>query len=247
MKNTGKTDGAEIVQLYIGIENSKIFRPTKELKGFAKVFLKAGESKKVIIQLDDKAFRYFNVKTNSWEVEDGIYTIMVGANIKDIRLSGKITMKGTNSPMPYDKEKLPSYFKADILNVSDEEFSTLLGKKVPESEWDMNKPLEMNDAVCQMYYAKTGLARLVYKILTHIKETSKKKGKPNLNVYFIYSIPFRGIAKMTGGAVSMDMAEAMRTMVNGHFFKGLGRLIKEYFRNNKNSKNWNKELIRKDG
>lgn len=247
VKNTGKTDGAEIVQLYIGIENSKIFRPTKELKGFAKVFLKAGESKKVIIQLDDKAFRYFNVKTNSWEVEDGIYTIMVGANIKDIRLSGKITMKGTNAPMPYDKEKLPSYFKADILNVSDEEFSTLLGKKVPESEWDMNKPLEMNDAVCQMYYAKTGLARLVYKILTHIKETSKKKGKPNLNVYFIYSIPFRGIAKMTGGAVSMDMAEAMRTMVNGHFFKGLGRLIKEYFRNNKNSKNWNKELIRKDG
>lgn len=247
VKNIGNTDGAEIIQLYIGAEHSNIFRPAKELKGFSKVYLKAGESKKVIIPLDDKAFRYYNDKTNSWEIEGGTYTIMVGANVKDIRLTGQLSIVGTDAPVPYNQEKLPSYYKADILNVTDEEFGTLLGKKVPKAEWDLNKPLDINDAVCQMYYAKTALARLVYKILTHIKETSKKKGKPNLNVFFIYSIPFRGIAKMTGGAVSMDMAEAMRTMVNGHFFKGLGRLIKEYFRNNKNSKKWKQQLIRKDG
>lgn len=247
VKNTGKTDGAEIVQMYIGAVNSPIYGPAKELKGFAKVFLKAGESKKVIIPLDDKAFRYYNVKTNSWEIEGGVYSIMVGANVKDIRLTGQIAVAGTNAPIPYDKEKLPSYYKFDIVNVSDEEFGILLGKIAPKADWDMDKPLDINDAVCQMYYAKTGLARLVYKILTHIKETSKKKGKPNLNVFFIYSIPFRGIAKMTGGAVSMDMAKAMQTMVNGHFFKGLGCLIKGYFRNNKNLKKWKKQLIRKDG
>ena len=76
-----------------------------------------------------------------------------------------------------------------------------------------------------MYYAKSPLARLVYKILTHLKDKSIAKGKPDLNILFIYNMPFRGIAKMTGGAVTMDMAQAVVTMVNGHFFKGMGQLL----------------------
>ena len=67
--NTGKADGAEIAQVYVSCKDGKVFRPKKELKGFAKVFLKAGESKTITVKLDDKAFRYFNVKTNKWEVE----------------------------------------------------------------------------------------------------------------------------------------------------------------------------------
>ena len=67
--NVGKYDGAEVAELYISAKNSKIYRPKKELKGFAKVFLKVGEKKEVVIELDDKAFRYFNIKTNNWEIE----------------------------------------------------------------------------------------------------------------------------------------------------------------------------------
>ena len=67
LTNTGKVDGAEVAQLYVHAVSGKVYRPAKELKGFAKVFLKAGESKTVTIPLDDKAFRYFNVPspTNS--------------------------------------------------------------------------------------------------------------------------------------------------------------------------------------
>ncbi|MBP5292489.1 MAG: glycoside hydrolase family 3 C-terminal domain-containing protein, partial [Lachnospiraceae bacterium] len=63
IKNTGKVDGAEVAQLYVSAKKPSVYRPAKELKGFAKVFLKAGESKKVTIKLDDKAFRYFNENT----------------------------------------------------------------------------------------------------------------------------------------------------------------------------------------
>ena len=87
-----------------------------------------------------------------------------------------------------------------------------------------------------MYYAKSGLARLIYKILTHIKKKSEEKGKPDLNVLFIYNMPFRGIAKMTGGAVSMDMVHGMVTAVNGHVFKGLKQIIGGYFANQKANK-----------
>ena len=63
--NTGSAAGAEIVQLYVAKPDAKVFRPEQELKGFAKVSLAPGESKTVAIALDDKAFRYWNVKTNA--------------------------------------------------------------------------------------------------------------------------------------------------------------------------------------
>lgn len=89
----------------------------KELKGFAKVFLKAGESKQVTITLDDKAFRYFNIKTDKFEIDGGEYDILIGASVADIKLSGTVSVKGTEAPVPYDMSKLPSYAKGDIKNV----------------------------------------------------------------------------------------------------------------------------------
>ncbi len=232
LTNTGEADGAEVVQVYIGAENGSMYRPAKELKGFQKVFLRAGESRTVTIMLDDKAFRYYNVKTNKWEVEGGTYKIMVGSNVKDIRLEAEVTLTGTGAPFPYEGE-LPSYRQADIRKVSDEEFAVLLGRPVPESKWDRNSDLDINDAVCQMQYSKSLLARAICRILTIIKDRSMEKGTPDLNVFFTYNIPFRGIAKMTGGAVSMEMAYAMLEIVNGHFCKGMKNLIKGFFKNRK--------------
>lgn len=224
--NIGDYAGAEVVQMYVALEDSAIFRPCKELKGFSKVYLEPGESIEVAIPFDDKTFRYFNVKSNKWEVEDGTYRIMVGANIKDIRLSGYKTVKGTKSESPYNTEDFEIYYKADIKQVSDEAFRALLGHEIPESNWNTNAPLGMNDAVCQMYYAKSRVARVALKAIRFFKDRSIDKGNPNLNLLFIYDIPFRGIAKMMGGAVSMEMAEALLTIVNGHFFRGMAALIK---------------------
>lgn len=81
--NTGKRAGAEIVQLYVAKPGAEVFRPAQELKGFAKVQLQPGESKTVTIPLDDKAFRYWNTKTDSWEVEGGSYELRVGASSAD--------------------------------------------------------------------------------------------------------------------------------------------------------------------
>ena len=91
--NTGSCAGAEVVQLYVAKPDAKIFRPAKELKGFFKVQLEAGESKTVTIPLDDKAFRYWNVKTDRWEVEGGSYQLLVGASSADIRLTAGVTVE----------------------------------------------------------------------------------------------------------------------------------------------------------
>ncbi|MCD8008740.1 MAG: glycoside hydrolase family 3 C-terminal domain-containing protein [Clostridiales bacterium] len=100
LTNTGKVDGAEVAQLYVSAKNPSVYRPVKELKGFQKVSLKAGESKTVTITLDDKAFRYFNTKTNRFEIDGGEYDILIGASVADIRLSATVTVTGTNAPLP---------------------------------------------------------------------------------------------------------------------------------------------------
>ena len=64
-----------------------------------------------------------------------------------------------------------------------------------------------------------------------MKDKSEKKGKPDLNVLFIYNMPFRAIGKMAGGMVSRKMVDDILFIVNGHFFRGLGRLIADFFRN----------------
>jgi beta-glucosidase len=70
----------------------------------------------------------------------------------------------------------------------------------------------------------------VYKVLTSIKNQSEKKGKPNLNILFIYNMPFRGLAKMTGGAITMEMSYALVEIVNGKGLKGFYHFVKAFFK-----------------
>ncbi|NLB48729.1 MAG: glycosyl hydrolase, partial [Erysipelotrichia bacterium] len=127
IKNTGKVSGKEAAQLYVGIKESAVIRPPKELKGFIKIDLKAGKTKTVHIPFDDKTFRYFNVLTNKWEIEPGVYDLYVGSSSADILLSGVIEQTGTGAPVPYDKSTLPNYVTGDLRNIPDEEFAALLG------------------------------------------------------------------------------------------------------------------------
>ncbi|MCD7814963.1 MAG: glycoside hydrolase family 3 C-terminal domain-containing protein [Lachnospiraceae bacterium] len=246
LANTGKRSGAEVAQLYISCENSRIFRPARELKGFSKIFLKAGESRRVRIPLDDKAFRFWNTETNRWDVEGAEYQILIGASVEDIRLRGTLTVKGTTKRLPYgaDREKLSDYYSGQIQNVSNETYAAMYGGPIPEDHWSDGK-ITMNDAICQMSGARNPLARGICRILKDQKEKGEKAGKPDLNILFIYNMPFRSVAKMTGGMVSMRMAEGMVTAVNGHFFRGLGILIKGFFKNRKLNKTYAEKLYPK--
>jgi beta-glucosidase len=93
LTNTGKFAGAEVVQVYVKDNVSALRRPEKELKGFEKVFLQPGESKKISISLNKSAFQYFNDMSNQWVLEPGSFTIMAGSSSRDIRASRSIELK----------------------------------------------------------------------------------------------------------------------------------------------------------
>lgn len=243
ISNIGDADGSEVVQMYVGLPNAIVFRPEKELKGFSKVFLKAGESKEITIPFDDKTFRYWNQKTNRWEIEMGEYQIMVGASVSDIRLMQKLRIEGNTIEYPYNPAELPYYYTGIVQQISNKEFETLLGKPIPDGKWCGE--LQINDAVCQMYYAKSKIARFIYKILTNKKIKNEEKGKPDLNLLFQYNIPFRAIAKMTAGMVSMEMVYGLLEIINGHFGKGLKKVIIGFFVNLKDNHMYKRKLSSK--
>ena len=236
--NSGDVDGAEIVQLYVACPEAKVFRPARELKGFCKVFLSAGESRRVSIPLDDKAFRYFNVKTNRWEIEGGRYELSLASCITDLRLTASVSVEGSGAPIPYGE--LPDYESGHIENVGDDEFSALLGRDIPDGSWASK--LGPNDPMCLLGNVKTIPAQIVYKIISRMKEKGEHKCPPDLNALFIYNMPFRGICKLTGGMMSSRMADDILLALNGHFFRGICRLIADFFRNKHASKVFIKEL-----
>lgn len=107
LTNTGKVGGSEVAQLYVGQQNPKVERPIKELKGYKKVFLKPGESKRVTIELNDRSLAYFDVKTNQWVVDADTFNLSLGGSSQDIRLNAKLVNSfrqelstTTSNPLP---------------------------------------------------------------------------------------------------------------------------------------------------
>ena len=225
--NTGSVAGTEIVQLYVAKKNSELFRPAKELKGFARVTLAPGEKQRITITLDDKAFRFWNVKANRWEIEGGEYELLVGASVEDIRLCEKISVHGTATVHPYEDGDLDCYYKGDVLHVSDADFEKLLGHPIPKGKTKIDRNLTLGE----LNHARSPLGWLVWLVLTILLDVSYKRGKPDLNILFQYNMPLRALAKMTNGAISMGMVDGIVMELQGFWILGLVRVIYEAIKN----------------
>ena len=225
--NTGARDGAEIVQVYIAMPGAEIFRPAQELKAFARVPLAAGESRTVTLPLDDKAFRYWNTRTDGWEIEGGRYEVRVGASSADIRLTAEVDICGTNAPDPYAGKALPHYKSGSVQNVPDAEWEALLGHPIPQDKVKIDRNMTLGE----LNHSRSPLGWLIWAVLTALLNTSFKKGKPDLNVLFQYNMPLRALAKMTSGAISMGMVDGIVMELQGFWIIGLVRVIYEAVKN----------------
>jgi beta-glucosidase len=241
VENVGAVAGAEVAQLYVGRRSpSAVHRPVRELKGFRKVRLAPGERVTVTIPFDRYTFRHFAVAQDAWRVEAGEFEVSVGSNVADLPLAAVLQVAGEDvADRPTD---LPSYDVGAVTAVSDEEFSALLGRElggqVPSG------PLGVNAPLLAMHGARSPVARLAARVLDRLIARSMRRGIPDLNLLFLYSMPFRAMAKMTNGVVTTEMVDAMVTLVNGRFFRGVGGLIAGYVRGRRSTRRLTAELAR---
>jgi len=91
--NTGSREGAEVAEVYVGDGHARVPRPVKELKGFSKVMLKAGETRHVQVPLDKRAFSYYDVDRKDWVAAPGEFTIVVGGSSDNTPLRGAFVLK----------------------------------------------------------------------------------------------------------------------------------------------------------
>ena len=90
--NTGTRAGADVAQVYVGDGHARVPRPPKELKGFVKVSLQPGETRRVTVELNRRSFSYYDVKAKQWQADPGVFEILVGRSSADIQLRGPLTL-----------------------------------------------------------------------------------------------------------------------------------------------------------
>lgn len=174
IKNTGDIKGKEIAQLYISQKNPKIFKAKKELKGFEKIKLEAGEEKQVTIVLNNKSFEYYNPETKKWAIEEGIYEILIGKSSRDIVLEDKIFIKSNDKNV--EKEYPMKYYKGNIHEINDTEFENLLGMKIPEKHLNVK---EINEENTLEQIRETKIGQVIYN--NQMEKMNKLLKEQNVN------------------------------------------------------------------
>ena len=223
IKNTGDVAGSEIAQVYVAKPESKIFRAPKELKGFVKIHLEPGEEKKVTVELDDRAFAFWNTATEDWCVESGEYKILVGASSRDIRLEAAAKMKSEDDETIVDlRESAGVYFDGDPARAREDDFKVIYGgefKLAPEITRDsLNNSIERSK--------DKGLAKFIYNT---VDLAMKPKGGVGSSMITntIMQTPIRNYVSMSNGLFTEDMADGLLKVFEGKdVAKGVGKIVK---------------------
>jgi len=226
VKNTGNVDGEEIVQIYVSPTEKTIFRSDIELKGFAKVELKAGESKLVTVHLDKRAFAYYNINEKDFVCDDGKYVIKAAASVADIRLEADVNLTGFGvHENPYNDEVRALYDSGDVANINRSEFEKLIGRKLEIKKPE--KPFTWDNCIGDAKGTKWGDR------IESILSVVTAKMKMNIgNSEMIYSgameTPIRTLVAMSNGVVTEGLGDALVDLMNekpGALLKILGNGI----------------------
>lgn len=170
--NKGKYDGAEIVQLYVKAPRDGVFKPLKELKGFTKVYLKAGESKKVTITVEKDDLRYWNVKGNRFILQGGEYDFELCSDCQTLKLNKAITLKGEEGVNPYT-EAVNKAYCGDNLQITDEIFEQMSGLKIPSLP--PQKPIHLESRFTDL--RQTVMGRILFNSVLSVAKKDMKKAK----------------------------------------------------------------------
>ncbi len=231
--NVGKYDGEEVAQIYVRHNNSPIFKPERELKGFKKVFIKSGESVMVEIILDSRSFAFYNRAIKGWNVLNGDYSIMIGSSSADIALCKNIQVVSLlpTAPLP---ENLPAVYSKlfEVEEIPQEAFELLYDEKLPENLPYKKGEFHINSTIGEL--SVTGLGNFILKVAKFVaKLIGGDAANRAMIVNTVEMMPIRSICNFTGGMFSMYSAYGLVDVFNGvkggwrKFFRGFRKKYKD--------------------
>lgn len=236
LKNIGERDAKEVAEVYVS-HNSSLFHPKKELKGFEKVFLKAGESKEVEISISKKNLEIYDVNEKKFKLEKGDYTFEISASILDKRLEATLFLEGETLINPYSEEVSKHYTDLTTLTtITNSEFEEVLGYKIPEIKKEkkitFETPIKDFDKGFGKLFknATISVGKSSFKKACKIKDPLLRERKKKSALFIVKMIPnncIRSLCYSSSGALKYNIAQGLLLMCNGHFFKGLIQMCKK--------------------
>jgi Beta-glucosidase-related glycosidases len=234
--NTGKTEGSEIVQLYVKNNKSKVFKAEKELRGFTKVFLQPDETKNISISFDEKDLSYWNVKRHGWILENGDYEILLAASSADIRLRADLIVRdGEDVESPYSKEVENSYHTPpkEVPNSFQELTGGIISDIFSDDSLTLESTLqEFNRTIMGkiLYKAIMGIIQKDYKKAQKLSDSLERDTRLKNSYFLVRMMPSNSLRSMcmsSGGQFSYNIAQGFVELANGHIIRGLKKFLKK--------------------
>ncbi len=213
IKNTGDLFGCEVAQVYVSAPENNIFKAKKELKAFIKVFLQPNEKKTVILKLNKRSFSFYNADTKQYEIENGTYTIYVGNSSRNLLLSKNIKIDSVN----YYKKRIDDYFDFKDINISDNAFEELLGRKLNPINVKASKPYNLNNNLRDLL--DENRAKYFYNELLSKLDVIFKDDKTDTKKMFesmMLETPLRSLSTMSGNIITRDDIENLINILNNN-------------------------------
>jgi beta-glucosidase len=209
--NKGTMDGEEVVELYLAPMDNKVLKPVRELRAFSKVFVPAGKTAMVRMNLSYDDFCHYEAASERWEAEPGLYEVQVGASSENIILRASVNVK--SSFVSIDKRALlPTYYhlpNRGTLWIEDEEFERLLGHPVPAIRHKKNKATLQTPL---RDIADTFIGKKIVKVARskadQLYQTEEEKDR------FLDMIMDAPIRMATTGGISIKKGQALVDLVN---------------------------------
>lgn len=214
--NTGSCAGAEVVQLYVAAPQNGIHRPARELKGFRKVFLRPGESKAISFHLDDRSF---SVWQDGWKIPGGTYSVQIGDLSAEAAVSGE--------EVEFASWQAGSWHETCGGKPSQEEWETMLGKTYTPPILEKGK-FTMDNTVLEMKDYSL-IMKIMFKATEQViaKGTGGKVDYENPEFRMMINASAGGPLRsmQISGGIKGGVFSGLLEMANGHFFKGIWRMI----------------------
>ncbi len=213
--NNGSRAGAEVCQLYVVNPDCNYLRAVKELRAYKKVYLEAGESKRVTVELEDRSFQIYDTESGAYITPSGDYGIEVSSSSRDVRLTGKMAVDGVSYERD-DREALPGYF--GNFNPTLEEFEKLYGGSIGNftdtrpGEYNMYSSLKKMAKVTPKAKALLWLAKQAIYMMN--RGTPKDDPEVQMMIEFMQDAPIDSLVGQSEGLIKYSLAESVVRSAN---------------------------------
>ncbi len=225
LTNKSARDAYEIVQLYVADRTGRVMCAQKQLAGYMKVFIEGQTSTVATVRIKRRAFEFFNVENNAFEVADGEYKIIAAASAADVRLTATVKVNGEFS----GAQQYPAVYVCPIRSkITDADFEQLLGAPIEKPQPRPQRGEYTLDC-CITDIQHTFAGKIAKRAVMRRADGAGEPNSPERAAFIASALntPLSAVYAMSGGAMTANQAKGVMEIANGKLFKGLKLVLKK--------------------